>query len=586
MDRILALPDLAGLSGCRTPPRVHRSFRGIKQPRRHKEWEPPSDGEYEKKNISREDEEHEPRNIIAFSEQDPLDLRRPAPSADPFDTQDLAHISGVGTASSESASLEDEGSWEDSHNLDMEQDIDISYSDFEAGFQDRSNGSMPLSPGKYHSALRSDAHIPVVEHISNRYQQSSPPSLVHSESHCLIDWPEDYSVRSQPVSSTSRTSDENSPATPPGQEQYTILSRNFGNDVTNAFASHDDLPMASPNAPCPSFSSNNLYEHEDPWHTIGVILGLSPGKSHMFVHDTMETSSASCAPNLQDDERNFSISAPVSSHFGNSPAKRLVLSAHSSSSHESSSSASGRPDLNQDGESLHPELTTHGHSSPYRLAPARCSSIFRLNFTDGKNSQKGALRFNSSSSDSFSSFGHVLLHDDDKHVPETCDTGKLSPLRYDSLASEANDSLMSSPHYVYSTAEHSNMFPSTLSPAGTISNGSRLAGSSFLDLALTAPKSTIGITDPEQLCNDPYDRIGCYPLRLEEIMTRCTAEEFPLPAGISTEGDEITEVYYSNRKTPPPTDLLTPFELNVKEVDGVFRWQGPCLFGEDSAESD
>lgn len=49
MDRILALPDLAGLSGCRTPPRVHRSFRGIKQPRRHKEWEPPSDGEYEKK---------------------------------------------------------------------------------------------------------------------------------------------------------------------------------------------------------------------------------------------------------------------------------------------------------------------------------------------------------------------------------------------------------------------------------------------------------------------------------------------------------------------------------------------------------
>lgn len=34
----------------------------------------------------------------------------------------------------------------------------------------------------------------------------------------------------------------------------------------------------------PPFSSNNLYEHEDPWHTIGIILGLSPASSNSPRH--------------------------------------------------------------------------------------------------------------------------------------------------------------------------------------------------------------------------------------------------------------------------------------------------------------
>jgi hypothetical protein len=95
----------------------------------------------------------EPHNIAA-SEQNPLDPLSPVPSADPFDIQ-LAHMSSVRTLASRSANLQDapEGSWEASLNSDIEQDIDVSYSDFEAGLHDCSNGfdDHMILPGKYHS---------------------------------------------------------------------------------------------------------------------------------------------------------------------------------------------------------------------------------------------------------------------------------------------------------------------------------------------------------------------------------------------------------------------------------------------------
>ncbi|KAH0585511.1 hypothetical protein H2248_008747 [Termitomyces sp. 'cryptogamus'] len=39
----------------------------------------------------------------------------------------------------------------------------------------------------------------------------------------------------------------------------------------NEIVAFDESPRR-----CPRFAENNLYEHQDPWHTIGVILGLSP----------------------------------------------------------------------------------------------------------------------------------------------------------------------------------------------------------------------------------------------------------------------------------------------------------------------
>lgn len=90
----------------------------------------------------------EPDNTAA-SEQNPLDPLSPVPSADPFDIQ-LAHMSSVRTPASRSANL---GSWEFSLNSDIVQDLDVSYSDFEAGLHDCSNGfdDHMILPGKYHS---------------------------------------------------------------------------------------------------------------------------------------------------------------------------------------------------------------------------------------------------------------------------------------------------------------------------------------------------------------------------------------------------------------------------------------------------
>jgi len=73
----------------------------------------------------------------------------------------------------------------------------------------------------------------------------------------------------------------------------------FGSDVTNVSVVHDDLPIAFPDVLRQSSASDNLYEHEDPWHTIGVILGLSPtsqGKSHTLVRDTVKPRSALHTP--------------------------------------------------------------------------------------------------------------------------------------------------------------------------------------------------------------------------------------------------------------------------------------------------
>jgi hypothetical protein len=170
------------------------------------------------------------------------------------------------------------------------------------------------------------------------------------------------------------------------------------------------------------------------------------------------------------------------------------------------------------------------------------------------------------------------LLDDDKNVRATFDTKPTLPLRFGASASEADDSLMSSPGHVPAPAEasSSNLLEATLSPAFSISHSTRRAGSSSFDLALFAPESTATLDNPTaagQTWNEPYDRM----LRLEETTNFTADEMFPLPAGLGTEGEELDNVYHNDR-------MERAFELNLQEVDGVF--QGPCLFGEDSVESD
>jgi hypothetical protein len=362
----------------------------------------------------------------------------------------------------------------------------------------------------------------------------------------------------------SETSDENSPVTPPGQQKHNFLSGSFGNNVTNDFAAHDDLLTVS-HAPRPSVSSNNLYEHEDPWHTIGVILGLSPtsqGKSHTLAHDAVETGSASHTPkSWQDDQETTNISLSATSLSGDTPSSRLALS-----SRGSSSSASRRFDL-QDGKLL----CSNGHLSPYELAPAQQSSTFRLNLMDWKNSEKSTPRSKDppSSSSSFSLLGHVSLRDEDNRVRVIFDTEKsVLPVRSDLLAQDANDSLVSSPPHASAPAEH--LLSATLSPTGNASDMSRPAS---LELALAAPKSTVALAETWK---DPYDRI--------RWGTNCADEVFPFPTGIGAEGDETYNIYHNNRTSPLPMELFTPFKLKFQEIDGTF--QGPCLFGEDGAASE
>ena len=256
--------------------------------------------------------------------------------------------------------------------------------------------------------------IPAAEHTTSHYQQSRPSSSVQSEPRCSTAQPEDCSVR---LHSTSGTLNETSTVGSHSHQRHPLLSSSFDNDITSVFAGRDGA-MESPNAPRPSNPSNNLYDHEDPWHTIGLILGLSPspqGISPMLAHDVLDTSSASYIPkSLQDDQGNTSICLPSLSLSGGSPTSKFALSTHSSSS----PSGLGTSDLRHDEKPRRWILTSPGHSFTYDLAPA-----FRLSLADQRNTEKAATPVrdsSSSSSHTFSSLQNVSLRDEDQG--ETFDT--------------------------------------------------------------------------------------------------------------------------------------------------------------------
>jgi len=162
MDRILALPDLAGLSGCQTPSRIHGSSRGTKRPRPYEGWEPSSDGGYSitcSRSVShirqkKARQEDEPR-IIAVNGQALLEAQA---SANSFDKSEAAHMSGIEATIGRITSTPS-SSWEDSCNLDIARNSHVSYSDFEAGLDtydsDSSNGfnDHMLSSGKYYFCI-------------------------------------------------------------------------------------------------------------------------------------------------------------------------------------------------------------------------------------------------------------------------------------------------------------------------------------------------------------------------------------------------------------------------------------------------
>jgi hypothetical protein len=233
--------------------------------------------------------------------------------------------------------------------------------------------------------------IPAAEDTSSSYYQQSSQSLTFPRL-------EARSVR--PRLGSSGTSYEDIPATLSVHRART-LSRSFGNDVTDATVAKDNLPddltITSPNAPRLSFTSDNLYEHEDPWHTIGAILGLSP-ISHSS-HD-MDSDARAVKP-WQEDQRKTSV------FVGDSPSSSNV------SSRGHSPSDSERFDLYQDERSLH--STSHGGSSSYE---SQCSPSKR------KNSRIGTLHFDDGS---LSVFGHLSSLDECK---EERNTGK--PLRLSS----------------------------------------------------------------------------------------------------------------------------------------------------------
>jgi hypothetical protein len=280
--------------------------------------------------------------------------------------------------------------------------------------------------------------ITAAQHSPSEYQPSLPAYPESGGSRARL---EDF-ARSPSLSSRSA----NSPATPSPQ-RYSCFFCSFGNDVTDADAVHDNLLEVSRIASHLPFSSDNLYEHKNPWHTVGVILGLSPasqGSSRTSVDGTSSVSHKTT----------------ISTLSGEAPISRLGLFIHSLSPRGSSPSASGRFNSNQD-EDL-----------------GKCLPCFE-------------------SSPSSNSSYSVLRRDEHKPVQVTVDTGKPTlPLRFDASVSKVDGSVMTSPGQV--------------SP-GRISRLSKPVDISSSVLMLAEPKMTATLadfTDAEQIRNDPYDRIS------------------------------------------------------------------------------
>ena len=395
---------------------------------------------------------------------------------------------------------------------------------------------------------RTKLFAPAPEDASHHRPQSSSSSIVHSESPGSIFWPENYSVRSQSVSSRSGTSRKN-PSAGHGQ----VISSQYGNDATDAF---DDLSMVSPDAHHPPFSSNNLYEHEDPWHTIGVILGLSPisqGKSYTHGHE--QTSSASHSPKSWQNKQEHK---PSSSGADGYLASELGLSAYSSSSRGSSFSISrGRLNLvEEDGNLL---------CSPFEALPHR---QVQLNLTHGRSPEKTTPEFDHSPSSSVRSFSS-RPGSEDQRVEMTCDIEKPELPRFEGFpsASDTNSLVLSS---VHAPSERSNL----LSPA--LGNTSDVPRPLILDHAKATPTPTGALTDSMDMSkawNDYNGDIRCSELRMEDSKPKnCVNYDTPLFAA-GTDGRSTTA---------PLKELFASFEMCFEKVDGVFR--GPCLFGEDGSD--
>ncbi|KAF8071646.1 hypothetical protein FPV67DRAFT_1778839 [Lyophyllum atratum] len=182
---------------------------------------------------------------------------------------------------------------------------DISLSDRESPehLRDRAVTSAHVSPSHYSSrgtGFLDDLHDSLDEHDNNGYGHFAEALYQRSYTHSPMKGDEAWSTLPHPnpsfhdlsVQSNAPTHPRIRPSQtisslPPSSEQGSsdyYLSDLRGRHsspspaVTNS-QDHDALISKTPPPQKLVFSSNNLYEHEDPWHTIGVILGLSPRRS-------------------------------------------------------------------------------------------------------------------------------------------------------------------------------------------------------------------------------------------------------------------------------------------------------------------
>lgn len=288
----------------------------------------------------------------------------------------------------------------------------------------------------------------------------------------------------------------------------------------------------------PLFSPNNLFEHEDPWHTIGVILGLSPNVPRGIIPSTkgnieQTAASFSLPPSSPPIERAISISAE-NSYCGSSPMrvptnlnnypsnKNFRMSDYSASSPEignvsqvSVASSSHPRELSDDG--------FHARKTIPDMKALNSNPVHNvINYGNANNSPGVSASFVLEMDPNLRSGSLISGWSEESELPlAKGDDLDSSPMRLDSV-------------------QHSPVLAPALSQQGSNSTNILTRDGDALSQYLEE------------------DRMGQAPEVTVSAMT-------------------------SPRKASPPTVPFPPLQnrlvTSLKNVDGVY--QGPCLFPED-----
>ncbi|KAF9468183.1 hypothetical protein BDZ94DRAFT_1318265 [Collybia nuda] len=245
MDRILALPDLAGLMGCCTRPRIPVTPTGKK---RLAPYEGGGQGksrfhgtrQYKKQKISSQELENAGSGSSILKDK-PIDTPRKDSDIN-FDSPSNTYTYGSpfqSIVNHPSPDVTQKGFW----SLDINND-DIGYYDCRAGL---GSDSKLFDEGRATSSLKKGFR--------------ALPSSSHSSNLPLGGYSSPISIDTYPSSlRTPNSYDGNGDAW-----SYSCVNRSPASNTKNP-----------PGRAIRQFSPDNLFDHKDPWHTIGVILGLSP----------------------------------------------------------------------------------------------------------------------------------------------------------------------------------------------------------------------------------------------------------------------------------------------------------------------